>query len=213
MNAHFLENRKLSLPHHNDRITIILHLVLVFLEIIGLVYSAEGSGAALFMYYTQDSNILSLIASWLFLVFALTDQRIPGWVHTLRYTATCCLTLTFGVVFFAFVPLTSIYQMFIRGAALYHHLLCPILALIACVGFEHDPPLTNHTVWQPVILTLIYAFIAIILNGLGIWNGPYPFLKIGAHPLWISAAWFARLILSVFLIAVGLLALNRHFDH
>ena len=66
---------------------------------------------------------------------------------------------------------------------LFHHLLCPILA-VACLPFLH--PMRKKDALLAVIPTFIYRVILYTLNYFRKVDGPYPFLKIHDQPWYMS---------------------------
>ena len=67
---------------------VIANICIIGLEIIGLSKSISGRGLKIFAFYTQVSNIITLISSILFLVTG--GQTAP-----VRYLSTCMLVMTF----------------------------------------------------------------------------------------------------------------------
>ncbi len=63
----------------------------------------------MFIFYTEDSNILSACICAMVavgqLVRTFTGKELPRWLHTLKYIATCCLTMTFLTVVFVLGPM------------------------------------------------------------------------------------------------------------
>ncbi|MBQ5758473.1 MAG: hypothetical protein IIV93_08175, partial [Clostridia bacterium] len=116
-----------------------VNLLIVILEILAFSRSLPVYGMRIFVYYTEDSNLLSLIASIVFAASAGLALRngkdsVPSSVRTLRYVATCCLTVTFLTVTFVFAPMIGkggIRKMLLSGAMLFTHLLCPVAAVLS----------------------------------------------------------------------------------
>lgn len=191
-----------------------LNAAIVLMEVIGLALSINSSGLAMFQYYTQDSNYFALIASTLFVATAATSLKegtaIPSWVKRLRYMATCCLTLTFLVVLFVLIPMmgfNTAYYMLFSGSMLYHHFLCPVIAIVSLVFFEESIPLTRKNLLIAMIPTAFYAVVIIILNVAHVLVGPYPFLHVYEQPVYMSIIW-TIVILGMALLIAWLLALS-----
>src|SRR5574344_533991 len=165
-------------------IALILNLAVVICEIIATSLSIHQNGFKLFQFYTEDSNLFALLACLIlsiYLIIGLIKKKyyVPKWVTTLKYFATCFLTITFLVVIFILIPMMSkaypgaALAFLTRGSMLYQHLICPILVFISFVFIE-SIPLTKKENILSLLPTIIYAIILIILNILRVVEGPYP---------------------------------------
>ena len=206
----------LSAVHKRQIGSLILNAIIVVLELIGLWLSVHTHGASLFQFYTQDSNLLTLLACAVLTVYtarALKDgsKPVPAWAATLKYTAACCLAVTFVVVLFVLAPMEEggYGVMLLQGSMLYHHLLCPVLALVSFIFLETDISLCRRPVVLAFIPTLLYAVVAVILNLLSLLDGPYPFLRIREQPAYMSLFWFAVIVGGACLLAWLVLLANR----
>ena len=97
-----------------------------------------------------------------------------------------------------------------EGDMLYHHLLCPVLALIVLVALER-PALPLRDAALAVIPTLVYAIITLILNLARRLDGPYPFLRVYRQPVSASAFWFVAILGGNYLIALAVRAIAKGF--
>ena len=194
-----------------------VNLLIVILEILAFSRSLPVYGMRIFVYYTEDSNLLSLIASIVFAASAGLALRngkdsVPVSVRTLRYVATCCLTVTFLTVTFVFAPMIGkggIRMMLLSGAMLFTHLLCPVAAVLSFLLLEHRPVLMKKTVWIALIPTVLYAAVAVLLNILRVWKGPYMFLLVYEQPVWASVLWGIMILSGAYFVGKGLLSANR----
>ena len=194
-----------------------VNLLIVILEILAFSRSLPVYGMRIFVYYTEDSNLLSLIASIVFAASAGLALRngkdsVPVSVRTLRYVATCCLTVTFLTVTFVFAPMIGkggIRKMLLSGAMLFTHLLCPVAAVLSFLLLEHRPVLMKKTVWIALIPTVLYAAVAVLLNILRVWKGPYMFLLVYEQPVWASVLWGIMILSGAYFVGKGLLSANR----
>ena len=194
-----------------------VNLLIVILEILAFSRSLPVYGMRIFVYYTEDSNLLSLIASIVFAASAGLALRngkdsVPVSVRTLRYVATCCLTVTFLTVTFVFAPMIGkggIRMMLLSGAMLFTHLLCPVVAVLSFLLLEHRPVLMKKTVWIALIPTVLYAAVAVLLNILRVWKGPYMFLLVYEQPVWASVLWGIMILSGAYFVGKGLLSANR----
>ncbi|MDD3338129.1 MAG: hypothetical protein PHS82_04655 [Lachnospiraceae bacterium] len=197
-------------------IALILNLIVIVMEIIGAVMSARKHGAAMFQFYTEDSNIFALLACSIFAVVSILNlahgkTEIPKWVHILKYIAACCLTVTFVVVICVLAPTLGpggYTEMLLQGSMLYHHFLCPVLVVISFLFFERGPQLDKKCRFYAVIPTIIYAAASILLNILKVMDGPYPFLHVFEQPIYMSALWCAVILGGAYLFAWLIWKLN-----
>lgn len=199
--------------HGRLKVLLGIDLLIVVLELCGLVLSVEGRGLSLFEMYTQDSNILNLVACSVFCVFAVRELRggpeVPGWVHLLAYAGACCLMLTFLVVILVLAPMMENgYQaMLLQGSMLFNHLLCPLITLVAFLLGRADLPRRRALAWA-LVPTVVYAVVLIALNLARVVEGPYPFLRVYDQPWWASILWVVAIFEIDLAIAAGLLALR-----
>ncbi len=184
----------------NFRLTmsLIINVIIIVLEIIGTAICTGGTGLEMFSFYTTDSNIFSLTVCIVFAFFtarSLFSSRkpdIPKLIRTLKYISVCCLNVTFVVVVTIFAPVFGeggYEYMLFNGDFLYFHFSCPLLSLISFVLFEGGTKYDVGLSFAATIPTLIYAFVAVILNLLNIMEGPYPFLYVYEQPLHLSILW------------------------
>ncbi len=188
-----------------NKISIYLNLLIVILEIIGFIISTSVHKRLAIEYYTEDSNLLALISSLLFVIFLLFKNKIPRWLQLFKYMTTICLTVTFLVVLFILGPMLEFnYEwLFLSEGLLFQHLLCPILSIIVFLYFD-DIDLKKRDSIRGLYLTIIYATIIIILNILKIIKGPYPFLYIYEQPIYMSIIWAILIPGFAFIISVVL---------
>jgi hypothetical protein len=83
---------------------------------------------------------------------------------------------------------------------LYTHTLCPILAIISFLVFA-PKIFSKKDAIRALSFTLAYAAVAIALNILRVWHGPYPFLFVYEQPIWASVAWSIGILLGAWGIA------------
>ena len=111
---------------------IIVNCAVIILEIIGLWISVSDRKREIFVYYTQLSNIITLIASVVLVSTGSTEVSV-----TLRYLSSCMLTMTFLITLFVLVPMGAGFKrMMLSGNGLYHHTLCPVLSAASYIMLE-----------------------------------------------------------------------------
>ena len=187
-------------------ISLILNLLIIIFEIIGFIITITNNGRIAIEYYTEDSNILALITSSIFLIYLLLNKKIPYYLRLLKYISTICLTVTFLVVILILAPMYNFnygYLLF-SNELLYHHLLCPLLCIISFIFFDK---VETYKIFDNVIatsVTIFYGIILITLNILKILEGPYPFLKVYNQPIYISIFWIILILGITYIIALVL---------
>lgn len=201
-----------------DLIALILNIVLVVLGTIGLVI-ATNDGINIIEYYTEDSNILGIISSLLFVVCLLIKrdkELLPKWVLDLRFVSSCCLALTFIIVIsvLAFTTYDNYFEGLIHlltnRSMLYHHLLCPVISFISFSFFEGDRRLNKKkTIYLALIPTFIYGLVTVILNILKVIEGPYPFLMVYNQAWYMSIIWIVVIFVVNYITSRYILLINQ----
>ena len=115
----------------------------------------------LFIWYTVDSNVLQLLVSGLVLYYCFKGRPIPNLVTTLHFISAVCLTITFLIAAFVLAP----------------------------EGGEAEKMSVKTIIW-PVICSLAYGLICLILNSLNLVDGPYFFLQVHKQPVSVIVTWF-----------------------
>ncbi len=202
----------MTLNKKNDKmnsknITIIINLMIVILEIIGFILVFNELGITSLEYYTEDSNLLLLISSIIFLIYISKNDELPEWFKSFRFIAVVSTTLTLIIVLTVLSWTTDLglYHLLFNGSMLYHHTLCPLLAIISFSLLERYE--TLNTI-KGLYFTLIYAAIMIVLNVLKIVEGPYPFLLVYKQPVVHSILWTVVILAITYAIALILKKVN-----
>ena len=172
------------------KISIILNLLVVFFELVGFMMTYNSNKSFCLEFFTEDSNLLALFTSSLYLVFIFNKKKIPKWLSIIKYVAAVCLTVTFLVVLFILAPMYSFnYSYFLLyGSMLFHHFLCPIIFVVTVVCFDKIKIMEQNKVYG-VGAVVLYAIIMVILNIIRVIEGPYPFLKVLKQPIYITIMW------------------------
>lgn len=207
----------LSTEKKRQTASLILNSIIVAMEIIGISISIKNHGIHLLQFYTEDSNIFALFAYAACAVYTARSLRdgastLPQWVKITKYMATCCLAVTFVVVICVLAPMagTNGFRiMLLSGSMLYHHLICPVIALLSFIFLDTEPPLTRNHTYFALIPTGIYAAVTLTLNILKVMEGPYPFLYVYEQPVYMSAIWFAAIFGGAYLLAWLILLANK----
>ena len=189
----------MKITHKN--INIIINLLIVILEIIGFVLVFKELGITSLEYYTEDSNLLLLLSSIIILIYISKNKELPLWFKSFRYIAIVSTTLTLIIVLTVLSWTTDfgLYYLLFHESMLYHHTLCPVLAILSFVFVERYDNL--HTI-HGLYFTVVYGIIMIILNALKIVEGPYPFLLVHNQPIIHSIIWTALIFAITYAIAL-----------
>lgn len=171
-------------------------------------------------FYTHLSNIFMLFSSLMSSLeitkeFCGAVERVHRGVRRISYISTCCLTLTFVIVVSVLAPMEGrdgAKFLLFGSTNIFEHIICPILAFVTLVFFGDFGDLRSIDAFYAVIPTLLYAVVMIVLNVIGVVDGPYPFLRVREQHLVDSVLWFILLGAVVFGIAELLLFLTRTFN-
>lgn len=114
--------------------SIFLNLCIVRWEPVAIRMTWEAVGSQTFTFYTENSNVFAFFVCLLVAVCQViclfTGRQLPRWVKTLKYIATCCLTMTFLTVVFVLGPYCAdqggVVFLLTESSMLYHHLLNPL---------------------------------------------------------------------------------------
>lgn len=176
--------------------SIAINIAVIILEIIGLRISTSERKWKIFAYYTQISNIITLVSS-----FVLVAARSNELSAVFRYLSSCMLTMTFMITLFVLVPMGGGFRkLMLSGNGLYHHTLCPILSVTSYVMWEQ-----HSSLWiLPTVLTFIYGIIMLVMNGKGLFDGPYPFFRVRNQSKLATVVWMVVLFGIIAAISIGI---------
>jgi len=197
-----------SAEKKNLTISILMNLAVSALSAVGTSIIFARSGFGMLEMYTVDSNILAMLSCLVYAVFLIRKLKrgkdVPAWALMAKYASVCCLTVTFLVVVAVLAPMfgpEGYQMMLLRGDMLYHHLFCPILAVLSFFLFDRVPAAPGKAAGIALMPTLAYAAVTVALNLARIIDGPYPFLKVYEQPVWMSFVWVLLIIGGAYAIA------------
>jgi len=192
------------------KVSIILNILIVIIEIFALIISFKHENRIMFEYYTIDSNLLALIGSLIYLIIIFNKNKVNEFTRILKYVSVCCLTVTFLVVIFVLLPMLNFNYKFLLldDAMSFHHVICPLLSIVTFIWFDDLGNYKKKDVYYPVCATITYAFVLILLNFAKVVDGPYPFLRIYNQTILSSLLWFAVIICMCYLISKIILTLR-----
>lgn len=193
------------------------NLAIIACEIAAIIIVFLKIGYYPLEYYTEDSNLFALVACSVTAGFQIrclkSGKEIPHAVQMLKYMAAAVLSVTFIVVLAVLSPMRGegingwLYMLFNKDFT-FLHTLCPILTILSFVLFEKEPFLDTKSAFKATIPTLIYAIVLIILNILGVLDGPYPFLRVMNQPVYMSFVWFIVIVGGALFLAFLIQKLN-----
>lgn len=174
-------------------ILLILDVLMIAMETYALTVSWAESGAKLFRYYTQNSNILALnvcvICGVREVLCIVRGRRMPGWTRRMRYLSGCCLLLTLIVAGVFLVPTDedlSFAGFMLEGKYLFLHTVCPLVG-VAQFFLHEGPRFREKHALLALVPTVIYGTISLCLNAAGAYTGPYPFLRVRQQEGYVTA--------------------------
>lgn len=194
---------------------LVINIIIIVFETIGAALSIRRHGIKVFQFYTENSNYVALVVSFVFCIVGIYCLRrnlcLPSWLHHIRYVTTTCLTITLVVVLCVLTPLypnTFIFMMF-KDSNLYQHLLCPLLSIISFIVFENLYKLSFKSTLLAIIPTMFYGVCAIVLNLLKIITGPYPFFYVYVLPWNITTLALIGIVFIAFACAFLLMFIHN----
>lgn len=197
-------------------LAVIINISIIIMELFAFIVCLKNDGISCFKYYTQDSNLFLMFASIIYTIYTITDKddkQVPHWITLLKYSATVCVATTFLVVMTILAPIMGGYKvMVIDGTMKFHHLICPILALITFIFLEKHELNVKKDALLAMIFTVAYGIVAVSLNIFKIMDGPYPFLKVYEQSLLMSIMWVILMNGSTYLLNISIGYLNNHLN-
>lgn len=186
------------------RLALIVNIIILVLELISFGKNIFIDHNIAIEYYTNDSNIIAIISSILFIIFYKQNKEF---VKDIRFVATSCLTVTFLVVIFILTPMYDFnYKLLMfTDNFLIFHTIVPILSIFSYIALEDR----SDKDYLCLIFTVIYAIALVLLNVLNVVDGPYPFLKVNTQDLLVTLLWGIIIIGGSYVIGITLNFLNK----
>lgn len=175
---------------------------------IGLVMAVRSMGWKNFMYYTELSNYLLMTGLIIHVIYLLKGGEMPRWVTRLKFAGVCTVTVTFVVVVTVLSWFFGLLHLLTAGVMLYHHTICPLLAVASFLFLEKEEATREDVRWS-LLPTLLYGTVMIILNIVGTVVGPYPFLMVRYQPWYMSIIWIIVIVGGAALLSMGLRKLHK----
>ena len=188
-----------------NKLSIIMNLILVLLEVLGLIMTIKIYNKIPLEYYTELTNLYTLIITSIYLYYLITNKKIPKLIQILKYISVLDLTITFLMVVFVLVPMNdfNFKWLVFNEDFIFFHFLCPIVSFISYMFIDKYDKFTKKDIIRSTYPTIIYSIVLITLNILNIVTGPYPFLEVRNNPVIHSLIWLVSL--QTFLIGLTIL--------
>jgi len=189
------------------KIALLLNIAIIVLELIGFGYTIYKDHSIAVEYYTNDSNIIALISSIIFVIFY---KKKKEFVKDLRLLSTILLTLTFIVVILILTPMYNFNYtlLMFTDTFIIFHTLVPIISFISYVFFEEGSKMK----YVGLIFTGMYAIVLLILNAFDLIVGPYPFLEIKKQSPIMCITWGLIIIIGSYIIGFTIYKLNKKIN-
>lgn len=185
--------------------------LLLVLELAGLAYAVSSRGLGTLIYYTQGSNLFNaFVCAWG--LFAYSRPQVSSLFTNIRFLANGALLMTAFVTVTVLIPTGGDWRdLLIERSGLFHHTLCPLLSVLSYVYLEEHTP-QKRVLWLPIGVTISYGLVMLILNGLGLYSGPYFFFKVLSQPVLVTIFWMGVLASIIALMALLLFAWAQFVD-
>lgn len=164
-------------------------------------------------YFTVLSNLLSGIASAIYIFFTLREKsgNLPGPVATLKLAGTTSVALTFFTVVVLFRLLWGLHGLFM-GANLWYHLVLPIAAMISTAVFETNLTFKLRDAFVATIPMVLYGaayYVNIVLNGMGEGPNSNDWYGLAAAGLQWAPVVFVTMFAGTFVMALALYCVHN----
>ena len=186
-----------------DRAVFYVNLILVILETVAFAHDIYAFRFGLFEWYTVDSNVLQFVVSVWVICCVLRNKQFPLILTVAHFISAVGLTVTFLIAAFVLAPEGGIAYYFLNDVAPINHFIGPLLSVISLLFLEKTERLSLSIIIWPVVASLTYGAIALVLNAVRIMDGPYFFLKVYEQSAGVIILWFA--IIAVLCLGLALL--------
>ena len=172
------------------------NIIIIILELI-IFYTCRSHRLEVMVFYTQLSNLVTLISSVCFVI-----SRDAAITIILRYLSTVMLVMTVLVTLFVLVPMgAGFIRMMLSGNGLFHHTLCPLISITSYFLWEQ-----HSSYWLiPVVVTLVYGLVILLLNHARIVEGPYPFFRVHEQSAKATVIWMVALTVLIAILSLGVM--------
>ena len=192
------------------KIALILNILLIVFEILGFVIAYKAGEDISPAYFTQDSNLICLIASVTFIFYYLRKKENNKIVNYLRFLTTINLVSTFAITLFLLAPTIGYTEMMLSKEFLFFHTLCPIVSLISYLVFEkYRISKSNKIIYNALTVSVIYSVIMYALNFMKMIHGPYDFFMVYDNTPTYTLMTFFGISIGMLILAFALIEFKR----
>lgn len=196
---------------------VLVNLIIIFSTLWAVLFYFVGPADALgsrgtrcFKFFTTDSNILTAVASLVYIVYLCKNkkQKIPQWIMVLKFVGTVAVTVTLLTVIFFLAPMgvlntgnSKTYFLYFAENAFVLHFSTPVLSIVSTCFLETENPVSKKHcllgMLPTFVYSIVYLFMVVILK---IWNDFYGFTFGGKNylsPIVIIIMTLFSLVLSL----------------
>ncbi len=193
-----------------------LNLLFIEFEVVAFILMLACNGTKIFMFYTDLSNIFALVVAIIYFAYQTLElfnvtHNIPQKLVAIRYFSVCGLFVTFVVVGAVLAPYFGLWGyvfLYFKRAMLFTHFLCPVTLICAFVIVERENYFNPIIALCAVLPTFVYGIIAIFLNCIKVWAGPYPFFFVYYNGAILTLVWVVGLLAVVYVLNLILFFAN-----
>ena len=179
---------------------LIANIIIIIFELI-VFYICRSHRLEVLVFYTQLSNIVTLVSSVCFVI-----SRDAVITIILRYLSTVMLVMTVLITLLVLVPMgAGFVRMMLSGNGLFHHTLCPLISITSYFLWEQ-----HSSYWLiPVAVTLVYGLVILLLNYARILDGPYPFFRVHEQSAKATVIWMVALTVLITILSLGVMYIAK----
>jgi len=191
------------------KIALMLNFLLIIFEVVGFAityFTGESLTPAL---YTEDSNLICLVASLMYVIYYCRGKSTNKHVHLLRFISTLNLIQTFLVTLFLLSNDYGLYEIMIKNEFIFFHTLCPIISTISYLFFEKYRSYKSSIMFKAPIFTIVYGLVMYTLNITKLYDGPYEFMRVYDHSIVASVVTVAGMAIGMMVITFTLFEVKK----
>lgn len=192
------------------KVALVLNILLIIFEILGFYIAFKTGEEISPKYYTEDSNLICLIGSLIFVIFYIRGKESNKTVNFFRFLTTLNLLVTFVITLFLLAPDLGYDEMMLNREFIFFHTLCPITSFVSYIFFEkYRFTKNNKFIIQMPAISMIYGLIAYALNFMKMLDGPYEFFRVYEHSATYIAMNFIGMAVGIFLFTFVLIEVKK----
>lgn len=192
-----------------------VNLVLVLCEsyLCYVLMFRRGTGfdLAYLLEYPNYANFSLFLSSWILIAGCIaelcgTKARAYYGFRLFRYMAVTASSLTFVVAVLIAFPMTGFdFIPYFESVNLLECIICPVLAYFSFTYLGDYSDFGKRETLLATLPGVLYNAVIVILNGVGVLDGPYSFQKADEQGIGTTLFWTALVVGGTFIIATVLL--------